>query len=446
MKTIFITSFHPLISRNILRTGLLDILAGRDMKVVILAPQIKKEYFLKEFSGKNISVEGVDMVLSKRDFFFRQIALAITPTSDLYIKKRTKLYEDKKRFSFAAAMLPAFLFGRSKMALFVLRFFDYVFGDRKSIRDLFMKYKPDIIFSTDIQNEIDIRILQFAKKEKIKTAGMVRSWDNLTSKGVIRFCPDILITHNEVVKKEAVYYSRIDPGRIKVIGIPHYDKYLLGHAESRESFFKKFGFDINKKLILFAPIGDRYIKNNTTDQYVLDALSELDTNILVRIPPTDGVSFGGFESKKAKVAFDDAGTSSWKGGKKLNEIGASDDKSLISSLCHSNAVVTGQSTITIDAAVFGKPAVIIHFESPKHPYWESITKYYDYEYYAKFNEYCGLRFAESPADLVGLVNAYLENPEKDRDIRERILKNQVRFMDGRSTERLANILAKELSI
>ena len=63
MRTLFITSFHAHISRNILATPVLSILKSRqDLRLVILVPDYKVSYFEENFgppaSGGNVLIEG----------------------------------------------------------------------------------------------------------------------------------------------------------------------------------------------------------------------------------------------------------------------------------------------------------------------------------------------------------------------------------------------------
>lgn len=55
-KTIFITSFHPLISRNILSSGILDVLVKNNIKVVIIAPKNKESFFKENFERDDVIV------------------------------------------------------------------------------------------------------------------------------------------------------------------------------------------------------------------------------------------------------------------------------------------------------------------------------------------------------------------------------------------------------
>ena len=60
MKTVFVTSFHPHISRNILSTdALATVQSAPDTRVVLVVPDYKKEYFASRFGGEHVIIEGV---------------------------------------------------------------------------------------------------------------------------------------------------------------------------------------------------------------------------------------------------------------------------------------------------------------------------------------------------------------------------------------------------
>ncbi|MFY9462470.1 MAG: hypothetical protein WAP51_04695, partial [Candidatus Sungiibacteriota bacterium] len=179
------------------------------------------------------------------------------------------------------------------------------------------------------------------------------------------------------------------------------------------------------------------------DKLVLETLSAIDASILVRIPPTDDVMLDGFKSKKANAVFDISGVGSEK-NRKLNEVSREDDDRLIAELTHCDVVVTGQSTIAIDASIFNKPIVIINFDQEKRSYWDSMRRYYDSEYYRPVAESGGVRFADNVSELNPLVEQYLENPHLDGDGRRRIALEQAYKLDGKATERLAQVLLSSL--
>lgn len=439
MQTIFITSFHPLISRNILSTGLLSRLSAAH-RVIIFAPAEKEAYFRETFGGERITVQGIAAKLSARDIFFRRLALDALPTQVMYMKKRLALYTDKNIFAFLLTSIPTLIFGHSLALRSLARWLDYHSLRRKIFAPYLRKFQPALVFSTDVQNEFDVRLLQESKRLGIPHLAMVRSWDNLTAKGIIRMVPERLLVHNDIIRDEAVRYNDVPPERITAIGIPHYDAYRAPPKISRDDFFGRFGLDPRKKLILWAPIGDRYIRNNRTDRTALEAASALDANILVRLPPQDTVDLAGFKSRRATVVFDRTGTRSWAGGVKSNELSREDDERLAASLAYCDAVVTGHSTISIDAACFNRPTVLIYFDAEPRNYWDSFRRYLDREYLQPVIHSGGVRLAHDPRELVSLVQAYLDDPARDGEGRARIVREEVGALDGGATQRLADVL------
>lgn len=415
-------------------------LISKEIRIIIFVPDFKKNYFVKEFSGLNIVIEGIDDKLASKDLFFRRLILAFTRTRTLYVKKRSKFHRDKNLAAFLSTVIPGILFGRFKSVIELIRFIDQLVLSSKTFASFFERYNPALIFATDIQNELDVRLIQEAKRRDVKTVGMVRSWDNLTSKGIIRAVPDKLLVHNEIIKREAMKYNFIQEENIAIIGIPHYDYYLKAKVEAREVFFKKNKFDPKKPLILFSPIGDRYIHKNVLDKEVLETLSLLDANILVRLPPCDVVNFEGLKDGKARIVFDRTGLGFEGYGVKANEISRADEERLINSLYHCDLVVTGHSTMVVDASVFNKPIIIIYFNSKSGVYWESVRRYYDCEYYRPILESGGIELAHNPEELLTLVDRYFKNPKLHSEGRKKIISEQVKFLDGRSARRLFQAL------
>ena len=440
MKTIFITSFHPLISRNILSTGLLKRLS-EEARVIILTSEQKATYFRERFANKNIFVEGIDVSLSRSDIFLRQVTLACSFTRALYIKKRSQYYSDRRIGRFLANVLPASIVRTTRIAPWFIQTIDRLILRSKRFRSVFETYHPDLVFSTDIQNEFDVRLLSEARRRGVRSVGMVRSWDNLSSKGLLRIVPSQIVVHNDLIKAELARYNHVAPEKVTVVGIPHYDRYVNVSITDRAVFLRQFGLDPGRKTVLYAPIGDRYIRDNGLDAFVIETLSKIDVNILVRLPPTDVVSLPG-EYKRDGIAVYQPGVSPKEegkagGGAKDSEIAETDEQMLIDSLANADVVVTGQSTIVIDAAAFDRPIVIIRFDEKKRAYWDSVRKYYDYEYYLPISSSNGVRFADSPNGLLSLVEQYLNDPDIDRSGRERIIREQAFVLDGRATERLS---------
>jgi len=433
-KTVFISSFHSIISRNILGTPLLSFLKNKNVGVVILVPQKKKDFFAEEFKEFGVIVEGIDTGLRWQDVFLRYLFLAVLKTHTLNIKRKTEM---RGRGKWLAAVL-----GNNSTARKALRRINAILTPHNTFKDLFKKYSPDLVFSTDAQNEIDVRLLADAKRNGIHTIGMVRSWDNLTAKGLVRIIPSELIVHNEIMKDEAFAFHDIPEEKIKVIGIPHYDRYFQGAHSGREEFMKRIGANFEKKLILFAPTGDRYIHKNTVDK---EALEILDKNIgeeyqiLVRFPPADMVS--GLDGRENNSRFIFDRPSRRFKVLKNTELTKEEDAHLIDSIYWSDLVVAGPSTLCVDAAVFNKPVVLVGFDGyEKRSYYQSIRRYYDYNHFDPILKSGGVKLAENVESFTEFVRAYLKDPSLDERGRQMIVRRECWNADGKATERLGNIL------
>ncbi len=260
MKTIFISSYHPFISKNILNTGVFGILKQRkDLKIVILAPAILKDFFENNYRSDNVIIEGIDLSpfsKSRLNNFFSKAAFLFIYSHWIRRKRRDYLNGHPSFYNFLKfhilIAVTWFLSGR-KVLNRVFRFFDWHFSPHNFYKDYFEKYKPDIIFSTDVYNDFDQALIKEAKMSKVFVVVMVRSWDNNFSKGLMRFLPDKLIVNNEVIKKEAMELHNYPEKNIFIGGLPQFDDYLKAPFANREEFFKSVNGDPKKRTILFAP-------------------------------------------------------------------------------------------------------------------------------------------------------------------------------------------------
>ncbi len=439
-KTIFITSCHPLISRNIISTGILDLLLKNNSRVVLIVPIQKVDFFTKAFGREGVYVEGVNIKSSKREGFLKYLSLASLNTNTLNIKRKTEM---KGSGSFAKFLLSNFI------SHFIIRKIEKYSYNNNLFGNLFKKYNPNSVFVTDIQNEIDISLLIEAQSNKIYTLGMVRSWDNLTSKGLIRVIPDRLIVWNEIVRDEAIRFHDIKKDNIVIVGIPHYDDYKKYDYSNKKTFFERIGADINKKIALVIPIGDRYLRDNTVDRdivAILDKHLPQNFQILVRMPPGDYVRE--LENKpnqfnRIKVIYDRSYMAT--DNIKTTEIRKDDDIHLGQTLFWSDLVISGPSTVVIDSVYMNKPTILFGFDGyEKRDYYDSIRRYYDYDNFVPIIKSEGARYTVTIDDFVESVKKYIENPILDDDKRKDLVKKEVSVLDGNSTNKLFKVLIESM--
>lgn len=451
MKTIFISAFNPFILRNILVGDALSVLkTNSDTRAVIFVLDYKAEFFRKEIGDANVIIEGVKaQQISRQDIIFRFINSSLADTKTLEVHKKSQLEKGRKRLRFLTSLFLMKILSRIKIFKHLSNAFDYWTISKNRFTEHFRNYQPDVVFATDIFNDDDVHLLAEAKSRGVKTVGMIRSWDNFTTKGFLRVRPHKLIVHNEVIKGEAVKYGLLRPENVFVSGIPQYDRYVSETRMPREEFFKKINLDPSRKLILFSPLGKRF---SDTDWQIMEILkefteknSELAAQVLVRFTPNDEVPLGNFTPNKY-FYIDRPGHQFKEGVFRDQELGKKDVEWLADCLRYSNVVVAGGASIGIDAAIFGKPTILIYFDGfVEKPYLQSARRYLDYTHGIMARKGNALRGAVSKEELYEHLNDYLKNPDLDNGARQKMLAEQCWKLDGKSGKRIGEFLISQLT-
>lgn len=452
MKTIFITSFNPFISRNILETGVVDLLNSRGIRVVVLVPDYKAEYFKKNFEAENVVIEGVPSLKSNRQYIlFKYLGGSLTDTTTRLFHQKRKYLSDQDRIRFYFSRILSRFLGGFSFVKKIVRRLDLASIDVSLAVGYLNKYSPSLLFSTDVFHDLDVCFLALCKRKNISTVGMVRSWDNITNKGLFRIKPDKLIVHNNVMKKEAVKYEDINPGDISVSGLPQFDHYINSARSNRDVFFSKLGFSPSDRLIFVGPLGRRFLD---TDGQILDILKQsllekkLPNNVkfLVRLPPNDDVSLDGFVPDgnffiyKPGIQFKKGVYSDW-------EVTMNEDLSLADSLYHSDLAVVYASSLVLDAVALGKPVVLVSFDGYKtKPALESASRFVEYyEHTKKMLKSQACFVAKDKKEMILAINRYLDDPSLDKSGRDDLIVEQIGKMDGQSALRIADLLFVQMS-
>lgn len=441
MKTIFLTSFHSFISRNILRTEILPILKASGLRIVILVPKNKTDYFAGNFKEEGVEIEGIDPVGSFLDNIIYFISVCLVSIDNLFIRS---LREKKRYIRFFTAFFIHFFFSKFFPAKTAVRYFYNHFMVADAFGEFFRKYKPALIFSTDIYHVPDRILVAEAKKRGVFTIGMVRSWDNVTTKGVMLAIPDKIISPSEIIRNELEEYNRISEDKIFVSGIPHYDDCVRQPSVSKEQFFARMGLNLDKKVILFAPAGALLYKY---DGEILKTLQRLknegrfksQVQFLVRFHPGSKSNMNGFTSDEDFI-FDEPGLD-LVGAKKQSELTREDAEQLNASLFYSDIVMTVASSIAIDGAVFDKPTVIFSFNTVKSS--DDDIKKFVRNFHLHFKKFisfhlCGV--ANSENELVEYIHKFLEDSTLDHEKRMEIVRRYCYKLDGNSSQRVAEFI------
>jgi len=441
MKTILISSFHSLISRNILSTDILPLLS-KDNRVVVLVPVSKADYFKEHFEGENVIIEPVDIQKRPNEEILKLVSTSLVGIENLYIRG---LLGDKRYLRYVGARIIHALLGKIYLPKKMLKTWYRNQPSMNMFCAIFETYKPDVIFSTDIYLSSDRELIKEAHASGIIVVGMVRSWDNVTTKGVLLEVPNHIIVHSNLLKEELTHYNHVDKDNISVTGIPHYDLVVKEQSISREGFFDSMNLDRKKKTILFSPAGKILYKD---DGLFLSFLKHTNNNslfnesiqFLVRFPPSDTADISSISSDPNFIV--DIPGQNITGRRKDSELEPDAASHLNNSLVYSDIVMTYASTMIIDAAVFDKPTIVIAFNLPGAK--DNVEKFATYSHLHRLFETGLCTIVRSKEELLGAVNTYLLHSDKDHEKRKQIAEKYSYKLDGKSGERAARVVSSFL--
>lgn len=454
MKTIITTAVSGFFARNFLRTDALRTLeAAEGVRLVVLVPKEKLEYYQQEFKSPILifdELPDIKNTLAEKIFAFLDHSSIHTQTTLILhrtelMRQGSKLFLPMRFIIFCMRSCLRQL-GRSKWWRMLVRWV-YLSIPSSVFDKAFEKYEPDLVFCPTMVYG-DHLILKEAKKRKIKTAGMVLSWDNLYSKSILRVHPDQLLVHTSVIAKDAENYGDYPRQNIVVVGLPQYDRYfkklVIG---KRDEFIKSLGGDPNKKLILYAFSGKAGL-NIEFD--IIDILHKImisdnlksEAQVLLRPYPRYDFPEKKLMELKEKYGFLIAPSARHISGS-ANDW-EFDDKAidlLTNSLAYADTVITMYSTFFIEGAIFDKPLIGVAFDGYKRlSYWNSARRFFEWDHLALIRDLNGIDFARSREDLIAAINQALMDPTRLQAGRRKIVAQQCEFMDGRSGERVARSL------
>lgn len=439
-RTIFITSFYGLIGRNILSTSTLEILKKQtDIRIVILLPEAKKDLYSKFFSSDNVIVEGVAS-------FKRTIRESVSDILFFYLSPLEYWRISRKDLITKGKIVQAFFFwilsvlGRVKFVRSLARSADGFILPRNKYKYYFEKYKPDLVFATDMFRTHDVDVMREAKRRGVFVLGMVRSWDNISTKGLNHFIPDRVLVHGDKEKGEIIRFCDIPENIIEIIGVPHYDKYIAGKHISREDFFRRFNLDPNKKTILISPPLRHYAKDAIVET-IVNALAPFeDVQVIIRMQLIGKSNLGKLKSIPNKLAIDAPDSA--------EDFESADittgDEALSDMLYHCDIMASYMSTLAIDSVVFNKPPIYIGFNTKLLPYNQSMRWFYDVDCARELIETGGVDLAKSVNELVGLTLRHLADSSLGKEGRSKIIDLYCFKLDGKSGERLVDAILRVL--
>ena len=136
----------------------------------------------------------------------------------------------------------------------VLRFVEQVIPANPAVVAFLREQRPDLLLVTPLielgSQQVDY--IKAARQTGVRSALAVASWDNLTSKGLVRVVPDHVIVWNEAQKAEAIALHDVPAGRVEVTGAQVFDHWFEARpSRSRDEFCRAVGLDPSRPFLLY---------------------------------------------------------------------------------------------------------------------------------------------------------------------------------------------------
>lgn len=211
------------------------------------------------------------------------------------------------------------LFQKILTSSFVVKILDCLessVGPDRNIKKWVAGMKPDLLVGSPLNMRFsdDIEYIKAARSLGIPTAGIVLSWDNLTTKGLFHARPDFLFAWNLSHTKEAIEIHGFPKDRLIVSGSPFFDKWFNfeGRVDinGEQCFYKKTGLSPNEPFILYLGSSANIIADESpVIRHLVETLRQSqdprlrDVKVLVRPHPANWRPIASLSADRGLVVY-----------------------------------------------------------------------------------------------------------------------------------------------
>jgi hypothetical protein len=219
------------------------------------------------------------------------------------------------------------------------------------ITDYIREQRPDVVLVSPLI-ELASPLLDYLKAARalgLRSGICVASWDNLTSKGLLRFVPERVFVWNETQRREAVELHGIPADRVVATGAARFDDWFAQRpSSSREEFLQRVGLDPERPYLLYlcSSVFVAPDERSFVDRWLQALRGRLgDVGVIVRPHP-----------KRADPWSDaDLGPNAVVWPARTGDLDAETRAGFYDSIAHSAGVVGANTSAMIEAAIAGKP-------------------------------------------------------------------------------------------
>lgn len=305
--------------------------------------------------------------------------------------------------------------------------------------------RPSLIFTT---NPVDFREdpwVEYARRIGVPVASFVPSWDNITSKGVLRPDFDRLMVWSETMREEVrTMYPRYALKQVPVVGLPRFDVYFqeLPSEFQRRAFLSALGLNPDFRTLLYANTATRSFPQQPQ---VVAHIAELllkegmeRVQLFVRAHPHDDLRLYEHLRRCERVAIWPT-VEGFDAAFGVQDCPPANDLLVLAAMIrHADVVINTASTIALDAAVADRPIVSVAYDGDEDlPYRHSVRNAYDYSHQRPFVESGAAPIMKTRAQLEDGIREALANPGARQEQRQHLARLATQ---GDSVNRMTDVL------
>jgi hypothetical protein len=421
--------------------------------LTVFSANFDEPYFCEEFKHPQIALRPLPMRMSRleahmitlRQYFLMNPALGAT------LNHKREAFRVQAPIRSAISRTVNSVLGRSKIlrngymaveaSLFSGREFDLPL--RQAAPDLLVTGTPGF-------NPADIHLLRAAHRLGIRTATVMLSWDNLSSKGYMNGAPDDLLVWSDLMAEEAQYFHDFSSNRIFWTGAAQFDHYYgIRNRLDRAQWRVDHDLPPDAPIVMYGTINPAILPHEIAivrqiaDGIIANQFGPR-THLWVRLHPqvvrgvysTSLDDYRALQSDRVHIEIPKVVSEAlaW-------DLPAADALHLAQLLAASDVVATPSSTLIIDAACAGTPIVNVSYDGPeKVAPALSARRFLKYTHYAHAMSTGGAALANSFDEFVEKTKACIADPAIDADGRARLIQQQLGDFDGNAGRRTAERL------
>jgi hypothetical protein len=294
------------------------------------------------------------------------------------------------------------------------------------IEDFVARRAPDVLLISPLVAAASPQVdwVKAARKQGIRTAVCIASWDNLTNKGMLRIEPDLVLVWNDVQKREAHEYHYVPEHKIVATGAQLFDKWFNRQpTRDREAFCARVGLPDARPFLLFTGSSGFISKSAAEVEFIRRWIESVrgadepllrEINVLVRPHPYNCHAWG------SQPLADLPGVAVHPSAP-YSPVDPANREDYFDSLYHSAAVIGVNTSAMVEASIVGRP--VLSIRAPEHASTQGGTLHFRY----LLPEHGGpVAVADSFDAHVAQIAERLRRPEQFREQIDRFVASFIR--------------------